>query len=88
MSYSTASPTAQPSFGKMSEPPTTLKLLVIGQSGPVSPRTIPPSLSEWLTLPERGGGMCGVFDRVTGWGDRVPHLDAWTWTSYNQASIV
>ena len=29
--YSTASPTATPSFGNLSDPPTTLKLLVIGK---------------------------------------------------------
>lgn len=30
MSYQTSSPTAQPSFGQMTEPPQTLKILVIG----------------------------------------------------------
>ena len=63
MSYSTASPTAQPSFGKMSEPPTTLKLLVIGQSGLRSLSTV--SL-QWPLLPgERRRVRC-VSDRVTG----------------------
>jgi hypothetical protein len=58
MSYSTASPTAQPSFGKMSEPPTTLKLLVIGQSGPSSSLGLFPLERP---LSPRARGMCGVF---------------------------
>lgn len=36
MSYTAASPTAKPQWAATSEPPTTLKLLVIGQ--PFSPR--------------------------------------------------
>lgn len=81
MSYSTASPTAQPSFGKMSEPPTTLKLLVIGE--PASPshegsnRDCAVSAAQHRSAGSLRRARCGVPDRITrrgtvGWGDTPP----------------
>lgn len=63
MSYSTASPTAQPSFGKMSEPPTTLKLLVIGQSTRLAPASL--ALRPLSPGHGRSDGLCWGW-RATG----------------------
>lgn len=79
MSYSTASPTAQPSFGKMSEPPTTLKLLVIGQFEPLP--ALAATRFEVSKRVEAGGGFrvraAGEWNRIRAisGGQHPPYAD-------------
>ncbi|GAA6011930.1 hypothetical protein JCM8202_004203 [Rhodotorula sphaerocarpa] len=64
MSYSTASPTAQPSFGKMSEPPTTLKLLVIGASSVGKSSLLLRFTDETFLSPDETSATIGVDFKV------------------------
>ncbi|GAA5845007.1 hypothetical protein JCM3766R1_004846 [Sporobolomyces carnicolor] len=64
MSYSTASPTATPSFGTLSEPPTTLKLLVIGASSVGKSSLLLRFTDETFLSPEETSATIGVDFKV------------------------
>ncbi|BGP13017.1 hypothetical protein JCM10213_008008 [Rhodosporidiobolus nylandii] len=62
--YSTASPTAKPSFGAMSEPPTTLKLLVIGASSVGKSSLLLRFTDETFLSPDETSATIGVDFKV------------------------
>ncbi|GAA5875716.1 hypothetical protein JCM16303_003963 [Sporobolomyces ruberrimus] len=62
--YSTASPTATPSFGTLSEPPTTLKLLVIGASSVGKSSLLLRFTDETFLSPEETSATIGVDFKV------------------------
>ncbi|GAA6023713.1 hypothetical protein JCM11491_002677 [Sporobolomyces phaffii] len=63
-SYSAASPTATPSFGTLSEPPTTLKLLVIGASSVGKSSLLLRFTDETFLSPEETSATIGVDFKV------------------------
>ncbi|GAA5974009.1 hypothetical protein JCM11641_008211 [Rhodosporidiobolus odoratus] len=62
--YSTASPTARPSFGTTSEPPTTLKLLVIGASSVGKSSLLLRFTDETFLSPDETSATIGVDFKV------------------------
>ncbi|GAA5826241.1 hypothetical protein JCM5353_008802 [Sporobolomyces roseus] len=62
--YSTASPTATPSFGNLSDPPTTLKLLVIGASSVGKSSLLLRFTDETFLSPEETSATIGVDFKV------------------------
>ncbi|GAA5939884.1 hypothetical protein JCM3775_007137 [Rhodotorula graminis] len=63
-SYSAATPTSQPSFGTMSEPPTTLKLLVIGASSVGKSSLLLRFTDETFLSPDETSATIGVDFKV------------------------
>ncbi|GAA6064268.1 hypothetical protein JCM10212_001652 [Sporobolomyces blumeae] len=62
--YSTASPTSPPSFGTLSDPPTTLKLLVIGASSVGKSSLLLRFTDETFLSPEETSATIGVDFKV------------------------
>ncbi|GAA5942251.1 uncharacterized protein JCM15063_002949 [Sporobolomyces koalae] len=62
--YSSASPTATPSFGNLSDPPTTLKLLVIGASSVGKSSLLLRFTDETFLAPEETSATIGVDFKV------------------------
>ncbi|GAA5915306.1 uncharacterized protein JCM6883_002392 [Sporobolomyces salmoneus] len=62
--YSSASPTATPNFGTLSEPPTTLKLLVIGASSVGKSSLLLRFTDETFLSPEETSATIGVDFKV------------------------
>ncbi|GAA6051310.1 hypothetical protein JCM3770_006805 [Rhodotorula araucariae] len=64
MSYQAATPTSQPSFGAMSDPPTTLKLLVIGASSVGKSSLLLRFTDETFLSPDETSATIGVDFKV------------------------
>ncbi|GAA6031266.1 hypothetical protein NBRC10512_003288 [Rhodotorula toruloides] len=64
MSYQTSSPTAQPSFGQMTEPPQTLKILVIGASSVGKSSLLLRFTDETFLSPDETSATIGVDFKV------------------------
>ncbi|GEM06554.1 ras-related protein Rab-18 [Rhodotorula toruloides] len=64
MSYSTSSPSAQPSFGQMTEPPQTLKILVIGASSVGKSSLLLRFTDETFLSPDETSATIGVDFKV------------------------
>ncbi|GAA6000375.1 uncharacterized protein JCM10292_001483 [Rhodotorula paludigena] len=64
MSYHASTPTSQPSFGAMTEPPTTLKLLVIGASSVGKSSLLLRFTDETFLSPDETSATIGVDFKV------------------------